>query len=261
MHADVVSMFDLSGRVALVTGSSRGLGRALARGFARAGAAVVVCSRKLDACEATVAEIEGDGGRALALAVNMSDPDAPTELVAATVAHFGRLDIVVNNAATVLDRPLDRVAIDTFNGAFDTNLLAPLLLVQAARPYLAASGHGAVLNILSIAKDSGTQDRYYYPPIKAALAQATQSLALDLGPEGIRVNAISPGTFRTDMVTKAYSEETLADRARANPLGKIGDPDELVGPALLLVSDAGAMITGTVLTVDAGATAHPAGRG
>ena len=86
-------------------------------------------------------------------------------------------------------------------------------------------------------------------------------MALDLGPEGIRVNAISPGTFRTDMVTKAYSAETLTARAAANPLGKIGDPDELVGPALLLASDAGAMITGTVLTVDAGATANPAGRG
>ena len=261
MHPELASLFDLSGRVALVTGSSRGLGRALARGFARAGAAVVVCSRKLDACEETVAEIAADGGTAHAVAVNMTDPDAPEALVAATVERFGRLDIVVNNAATELDRPLDRLAVDTFNGAFGTNLLAPLRLVQAARPHLAAGGHGAVINILSIAMVSGTPDRYYYPPIKAALAQATQSLALDLGPEGIRVNAISPGTFRTDMVTKAYSEDVLAVRATANPLGKIGDPDELVGPALLLASDAGAMITGAVLTVDAGATVAPSGRG
>ena len=256
-----MSLFDLTGRVALVTGSSRGLGRAVARGFARAGAAVVICSRKLEACEETVAEITAEGGTAHAVAVNMSDPAAPTLLVDATVGRFGRLDILVNNAATVLDRPLHRVEADTFNGAFGTNLLAPFLLVQAARPHLAASGHGAVINILSIAMAAGSPDRYYYPAIKAALAQATQSMALDLGPEGIRVNAISPGTFRTDMVTKAYSAETLTARAAANPLGKIGDPDELVGPALLLASDAGAMITGTVLTVDAGATANPAGRG
>ncbi len=208
-----------------------------------------------------MAEIHAEGGQAFAVAVNMSEPDAPTMLVQATVARFGRLDILVNNAATVLDRPLHRVQADTFHGAFGTNLLAPFLLVQAARPHLGASGHGAVINILSIAMAAGSPDRYYYPPIKAALAQATRTLALDLGPEGIRVNAISPGTFRTDMVTKAYDEETLVRRAAANPLGKIGDPAELVGPALLLASDAGAMITGAVLTVDAGATVAPSGRG
>lgn len=261
MHEALNSMFDLTGRVALVTGSSRGLGRAVARGFARAGASVVICSRKLESCQETVAEIEAEGGRALAVAVNMSDAGAPAHLVEATLAGFGRLDILVNNAATVLDRPLHRVEAETFNGAFGTNLLAPFLLVEAARPHLAKSGHGAIINILSIAMAAGSPDRYYYPPIKAALAQATRTMALDLGPEGIRVNAISPGTFRTDMVTKAYNEETLVARAAANPLGKIGDPDELVGPALLLASDAGSMITGAVLVVDAGATVAPSGRG
>ena len=188
MHAALNSLFDLTGRVALVTGSSRGLGRAVARGFARAGASVVICSRKLESCRETVVEIEADGGRALAVDVNMSDPDAPARLVAATLGGFGRLDILVNNAATVLDRPLHRVEAETFNGAFGTNLLAPFLLVEAARPHLAKSGHGAIINILSIAMAAGSPDRYYYPPIKAALAQATRSMALDLGPEGIRVN-------------------------------------------------------------------------
>lgn len=255
MHAQLERLFDLSGRVAIVTGSSRGLGRAIAGGLARAGAAVVISSRKLDACQEAVGQIEAEGGRALPVAVNMSDPAAGAQLVDAAVTRFGRLDIVVNNAATVLDRPLHRVDVDTFNGAFGTNLLSPLLLVEAAKAHLQAGGHGSVINILSIAKDSGTPDRYYYPPIKAALAQATRSLAVELGPLGIRVNAISPGTFRTDMVTKAYSEEVLAEREQTNPLRRIGDPDELVGPALLLASDAGSMITGTVLTVDAGATA------
>ena len=130
-----------------------------------------------------------------------------------------------------------------------------LTLTLVVMAHMMRQTRAAIINILSIAMVRATPDRYYYPPIKAALAQATRSLAVELGPLGIRVNAISPGTFRTDMVTKAYSEDDLAQRAATNPLRKIGDPDELVGPALLLASDAGSMITGTVLTVDAGDTA------
>jgi NAD(P)-dependent dehydrogenase (short-subunit alcohol dehydrogenase family) len=254
MHPDLSSMFDLTGRAAIVTGGSRGLGRAMALGFAKAGAQVVIASRKLESCQATVAEIEALGGTALAVATRMQEPDDVAALVAATVDRFGGISIVVNNAATVLDRPLDAVEPATFAGAFGTNLLAPMLLVQAARPHLAASGHGAVLNIVSIAADRATPNRYYYPPVKAALAQVTRSMARDLAGDRIRVNAISPGTFRTDMVTKAFDDRTLDAIARAAPLGRIGDPDELVGPALLLCSDAGSFITGEILTVDGGVT-------
>ncbi len=254
MHADLERLFDLSGRVAIVTGGSRGLGRAMAMGLAKAGAAVVIASRKLDACQEVCDEIVAAGGQALAVAVRMREADDITALVTATVERFGRLDIVVNNAATVLDRSLDTLEESTFVGAFATNLLGPLLLLQAAKPHLAAGGVGAVVNICSIAMEGGTPDRYYYPPIKAALAQATKSLAIDLGPLGIRVNAISPGTFRTDMVTKAFDDDELNRRSAAVPLGRIGDPAELVGPCLLLVSDAGSYLTGEVITVDAGAT-------
>jgi NAD(P)-dependent dehydrogenase (short-subunit alcohol dehydrogenase family) len=255
MHADLSSLFDLTGRTAIVTGGSRGLGRAMAIGFAKAGANVVVASRKLDSCQEAVAEIESLGARGLAVATRMQEPADVQALVDATVAHFGGISIVVNNAATVLDRPLDQVQPDTFAGAFATNLLAPMLLVQAARPHLAASGHGAVLNIILIAADRATPDRYYYPPVKAGLAQVTRSMARDLAGEGIRVNAISPGTFRTDMVTKAFDDRTLDAVARSTPVGRIGDPAELVGPALLLCSDAGSFVTGEVVTVDGGATA------
>ncbi|MEO1064938.1 MAG: glucose 1-dehydrogenase [Actinomycetota bacterium] len=244
--------FDLTGRIALVTGGSRGLGRAVALGFAAAGARVVVASRKLDACEAVVAEIEAGGGAAAATTVSMGDPDSVEALVETCVERFGGLGIVVNNAATVLDRGIDRLAPDTFRGAFETNLLGPLLLVQAAIPHLEASGHGSVINVASTAAFAPSPGRYLYPPAKAALAQATTSLARDLGPRGIRVNAVSPGTFRTDMVTRAFDEPMLDRIAGMTALGRIGDPDEIVGPMLLLASDAGSMITGEVLTVDAG---------
>ena len=244
--------FDLTGRVALITGGSRGLGRAVALGFAAAGAQVMVASRQLDACEAVADEITAAGGTAAATAVSMQDPDSVAAAVEACVARFGGLGIVVNNAATVLDRPIDRVDPDTFRGAFDTNLLGPLLLVQAAIPHLEASGHGSVINVVSTAAFAPSPGRYLYPPVKAALAQATTSLACDLGPRGIRVNAVSPGTFRTDMTTKAFDEAMLDRIAAMTALRRIGDPDELVGPMLLLASDAGSMITGEVLTVDAG---------
>ena len=189
MHADLSALFDLSGRTAIVTGGSRGLGRAMALGFAKAGANVVIASRKLDSCQSVVAAIEALGGPGLAVATRMQEPDDVAALVAATVERFGGISIVVNNAATVLDRPLDGVEPATFAGAFGTNLLAPMLLVQAARPHLAASGHGAVLNIISIAADRATPDRYYYPPVKAALAQVTRSMARDLAGEACELDA------------------------------------------------------------------------
>ena len=255
MHADLARLFDLSGRVAVVTGGSRGLGRAMALGFAKAGASVVVASRKLDACQAVVDEVTALGGQGLALAVRMQEPDEVRALVDVTVARFGRLDVVVNNAATVLDRTLEALDADAFVGAQTVNLLGPLLLVQAAAPHLAAGGHGSVINISSIAATRATPTRYLYPPIKAALLQATRSLATHLGPQGVRVNAIVPGTFLTDMVRKAYDDEALARMSRLVPIGRLAEPDEIVGPALMLASDAGSYVTGTVLVLDGGATA------
>lgn len=254
MHSDISRLVDLSGRVALVTGGSRGLGRAMALGFAKAGAAVVVASRKADACESVVADVTALGGQGMAVAVRMQEADEVRALVEAAVARFGRLDIVVNNAATVLDRTLEALTPDTFRGAFDTNLLGPMLLVQAAVPHLAENGVGSVINISSIAAVRATPTRYLYPPVKSAMLQVTRSLAVHLAPQRIRVNAIMPGTFRTDMVEKAYSPEQLEGTARMTPLGRVADPDEIVGPSLFLASDMASFVTGTVLTVDGGAT-------
>lgn len=255
MHPELASLFDLRGRTAIVTGGSRGLGRAMATGLARAGANVVIASRKFESCQQTAAAIEADGGTAMAHAVRMTEPADLAPLVDATVARFGGIDIVVNNAATVLDRTLADLDQQAFIGAFTTNLLTPLLLVQAARPHLAASCHGAVLNIVSIAAFAASPGRYLYPPVKAALAQATATLARDLAPEQIRVNAISPGTFRTDMVTKAFDGPMIDRIASSTPLRRVPDAAEIVGPALFLCSDAASFVTGEVLTVDGGSTA------
>jgi NAD(P)-dependent dehydrogenase (short-subunit alcohol dehydrogenase family) len=248
VHADLAKRFDLTGRTAIVTGGSRGLGRAMALGFASAGANVVIASRKLDACQLVVDQITEAGGNALAASVQMSDPSSLAGLVEASMQRFGGISILVNNGLDALDQ-------DSFVGAFTTNLLSPLLLIQAARPHLAASGHGSIINIVSIAMDRSAPNRYLYPPVKAGLAQTTRTLAVELATDNIRVNAISPGTFRTDMVTKAMNDKVLERVASVTPLRRIGDPDELVGPALLLASDAGSFITGVVLTVDGGATA------
>lgn len=251
VHPDLDRLFDLTGRVAIVTGGSRGLGRAIALGLAKAGATVVVASRKLEACEQVVEEILALGSSGLAVAVRMQNADDITVLVDTTIGSLGRLDIVVNNAGTVLDRTLVNVDAESFHGAFTTNLLGPMLLVQAAAPHLAAGGHGSVINISSIAAVMPTPQRYLYPPAKAAMLQMTKSMAVDLAP--VRVNAIMPGTFRTDMVTKAFTDEQLDNQGRLHiPLGRIAEPDELVGSALYLASDASSFVTGTVLAVDGG---------
>ena len=254
MHQDIERLVDLRERVAIVTGGSRGLGRAMALGLARAGARVVVASRKVEACDAVVDEIRSLGGEGLAVAARMQEPDDLDALVSASVQHFGRLDIVINNAATVLDRSLEALTKETFDGAFGTNLLGPLLLTRAAAPHLATNGVGSVINISSIAAVRATPTRYLYPAIKTALLQHTKSLAVHLAPQRIRVNAIMPGTFRTDMVEKAYSEEQLEETAANTPLGRVAHPTELVGPALFLASDMSSYVTGAVLTVDGGQT-------
>jgi len=254
MHSDLDRLVDLTGRVAIVTGGSRGLGRAMAIGLAKAGASVVVASRKVDACQEVVDEIVSLGGRATAIPVRMQEHEDIEALVATAVARLGRLDIVVNNAATVLDRSLEAMTPEAFNGAFSTNLLGPLLLTKAAAPHLAEHGVGAILNISSIAAVRATPARYLYPAVKSALLQHTRSLAVHLAPQSIRVNAIMPGTFRTDMVEKAYTEDQLAETAGHTPLGRVAEPTELVGPALFLVSDMSSYVTGAVLTVDGGQT-------
>jgi NAD(P)-dependent dehydrogenase (short-subunit alcohol dehydrogenase family) len=254
--AALARLFDLQGRVAVVTGGTRGIGRAIAEGFVCAGANVVVASRKPDAC----AEAERDlgalgGGDALGVATHTGDLDAVERLVAAAVERFGSLDIVVNNAANALTQPLGQVTPEAWQKSFDVNLRGPVFLVQAALPYLEASPHAAVVNVISAGAFLFSAHVAMYGAAKAALMAFTRSMAADFAPKGIRVNALAPGTVDTDMV-RANTPEAQQAMAHASFMRRAAHPDEMVGPALYLASDAASFMTGQVLLVDGGLTPH-----
>lgn len=248
-------LFDLSGRVAIITGGTRGIGRAIAEGFVAAGASVVVASRKADACARTEAELIELGGEALGVPTHLGDLDAVEALVAATVERFGGVDIVVNNAATALAQPLGEFTPDAWAKVFDVNLRGPVFLVQAALPYLDASPHAAVVNVISAGAFLFSAPVAMYSAAKAALMSFTRSMAADFAPRGIRVNALAPGTVDTDMVRSA-GPEAAARMAAAGFMRRAADPDEMVGPALFLASDASSYVTGQVVLADGGLVPH-----
>lgn len=244
-------LFDLSGRVAVVTGGTRGIGRSIAEGLLLAGADVVVASRKADACAETQAALEGLGGNALGVPTHLGEPDDLKALVDATVDRFGGVDIVVNNAATALAQMIEDITPEAWQKVFDVNLRGPVLLVQAAIPHLRASEHGAVVNVISVGAFLYSSYTSMYASAKAGLLSYTRSMAAEFAPDGIRVNALAPGTVDTDMV-RANPPEAQERMANAALLRRAALPDELVGPALLLASDAGSFITGQCLVVDGG---------
>ncbi|HMQ26103.1 MAG TPA: glucose 1-dehydrogenase [Acidimicrobiales bacterium] len=250
-RAQLDQLFDLSGRVALVTGGTRGIGRSIAEGFAAAGADVVVASRKADACAETQAALEAMGGNALGLPTHLGEPGDLRALVDATVDRFGGVDIVVNNAATALAQMIEDITPDAWQKVFDVNLRGPVLLVQAALPHLRASEHASVINVVSVGAFLFSTYTSMYASAKAGLLQYTRSMAAEFAPDGIRVNALAPGTVDTDMV-RANPPEAQERMAQAALLRRAAHPDELVGPALLLASDAGSFVTGQCLVVDGG---------
>lgn len=249
------SLFDLTGRVAIVTGGSRGIGRAMAGAFATLGARVVVASRKADACGTAAAEIRSAGGQAIGVPVHMGDLDSVGELVATTVAAYGGVDIVVNNAANPLALPVGEWTPEAWEKSLGVNLRGPAFLVQEALPYLKVSEHAAVVNVLSAAVYLRSEYRGLYAIGKTGLAAMTRVMAGELAPFGIRVNALAPGSFDTYMMRQTSPD--AQDRMRdASPLKRIADVREIIGPALLLVSDAGSYMTGQVVSVDGGLTVH-----
>lgn len=249
------SLFDLGGRVAIVTGGTRGIGRAIAEGFVAAGAKVVVASRKEDACAETEAHLASMGGEALGLPTHLGELDSLRPLVERTLDRFGRLDIVVNNAANALRQDIGRFTPEAWEKSFAVNLRGPVFLVQEALPHLEKSPCAAVLNVVSVGAFLASPFQAIYGSAKAALLHFTRSMAADFAPRGIRVNALAPGTVDTDMV-RNNPPEVQKMMAAASAMKRAASPDEMVGPALFLVSDAASFVTGQVVIADGGLVTH-----
>jgi NAD(P)-dependent dehydrogenase (short-subunit alcohol dehydrogenase family) len=253
--AALESLFDVSDRVAIVTGGTRGIGRAVAEGFVSAGAKVVVASRKADACAETEAHLRAMGGDALGVPTHMGELDALHDLVARTVDTFGAVDIVVNNAANALAQPLGQFTPDAWQKSFDVNLRGPVFLIQEALPYLERSAHAAIVNVISAGAFLFSANVAMYSSGKAGMMSFTRAMAAEFAARGIRVNALAPGTVDTDMVrnTPPAAQEAMA---KASHLARAASPDEMVGPVLFLASDASSFMTGQVLLVDGGLVPH-----
>jgi NAD(P)-dependent dehydrogenase (short-subunit alcohol dehydrogenase family) len=247
-----IPTLDATGKVVIVTGASKGLGRAMALGFAEAGADVVVASRKLGPCAAVAKEVRAMGRRALAVSCHVGDWDQCAALVDATVAEFGRLDVLVNNAGIAPVPPsLIDVTSDLFDKTIAVNLKGPLRLTALAAAHMPAGG--SIVNISSKASLHPTPFTVVYAAAKAGLNALTQAAASEFGPRGIRVNAIVCGTFHTDSLHASLPTAQLQDQMATNVgLGRIADAHEIVGTALFLASDASSYLTGELISLDGG---------
>jgi len=246
--------FDLTGRVAVVTGASRGIGEAIARGFAQHGAQVVVSSRKQDGCEAVAAAINADGGKAVALACHIGDMAALTTLFETVQAKFGRLDVLVNNAAT---NPYYGHILDTDLGAFqktvDVNIRGYFYSSVLAGKIMRGQGSGSIINIASVNAVRPAPLQGIYSITKGAVLNMTKAFAKECGPDGIRCNAILPGLVRTKFASALFEDKKQYEYFIGNsPLRRAGEPPDLAGAAVFLASDASAYVTGEFLVVDGG---------
>lgn len=252
----MATSFDLSDRVAIVTGGSRGLGRAIAEGFADAGAAVVIASRKETTCREVAHGIVARGGRAVAVPTHVGRAAQVDELVGTTVDQLGGIDIVVNCAANPLGGPVEGITAEAFDASFRTNVAGPALLSAAALPHLRRSEHASVINVITVGAFAGAEHLALYTASKAALWNLTRTMAKEWGPSGVRVNAIAPGPFETDMMAPTFDVPEFRQQiVDSTILGRVAAPSEIVGAALLLASDAGSYMTGSCIVVDGGVMA------
>lgn len=247
--------FDLNDRVAIVTGGSRGIGRAIAETYAACGAAVVIASRKAGACESVAASIRDAGGRAIAVPTHAGRIDELGTLVERTVDQLGGVDIVVNNAANALGMPIGTVSPEAWESSYGVNLRGPLFLVQHALPHLIASGRGNIVNVISAGAFTHGTYLSMYCSAKAAVLQMTRAMAAELVGHGIRANALAPGTTDTDMV-RNNDEAAQRQMANAGLIKRMAAPEEIANGALFLASDAASFMTGQVLVIDGGMTTH-----
>ncbi len=249
-------LFDLSGRVALVTGGSKGLGKAMARVFAEAGADVVISSRHEDELKRAAAEIaEGTQAKVTYLVADMTQRADVKKLAEEALAAKGRVDILVNNAGSNVPQPIDEITDEAWDRIVELNLTSCMALTRDLVPQMKERKWGRVIHISSIMGLASKDARNSYSATKSALLGLARASALDLGPYNITVNCIAPGPFLTDLPGTLLSPEQKKALADRTALGRWGDPRELAGPALLLASEAGSYVSGTVLVVDGGSLA------
>ncbi len=253
LRRDGLAAFSLSGKVAVVTGSGRGLGQAMAEGLAAAGAAVVTCARSLHEAEHVAVRISSAGGQALGVLVDVTQRHSCAALLERIVATFGRIDVLVNNAGVELVRPADEHTEEDWHQTLTTNLIGGFHCAQLAAARMRVQGRGgSIINVSSIASTVAMPGLAAYGAAKAAINQLTRTLASEWAASGIRVNAIAPGYM--DHCMRDGGMTPIARVASVTPLGRRGRPEELVGPVVFLASDAAAYVTGAILFVDGGTT-------
>ena len=251
-----MELFNLKGKVAIITGSSRGIGRAIAERLAEAGARVVISSRKAEPCEAVAAAIRKAGREAVAIPCNISDKLQLQRLVDETHKAFGPVDILVANAASnPYFGPSAGMPDEVFTKVMNNNVLSAHWLCHMVRPDMAAKKDGAIVIVSSIGGLRATAELGVYGISKAADMALGRNLALEFGPDNIRVNCIAPGLVKTDFARALYEDDNRRKAVEAGtPLRRLGDPDDIAGIAVLLASRAGAFITGQVIVADGGVT-------
>jgi NAD(P)-dependent dehydrogenase (short-subunit alcohol dehydrogenase family) len=251
-----MTLFDLTGKVAVVTGSSRGIGKAIVERFAEHGAKVVVSSRKIEPCRAVADALNAKygAGTALAVAANISSKADLASLVAAANEAFGRIDIVVCNAASnPYYGPMAGIGDDQFRKILESNIIANHWLISMVVPQMAERKDGAIIIVSSIGGLRGSEVIGAYCISKAADIQMARNLAREYGPSNIRVNCIAPGLIQTDFAKALWDDPDTLKRATANaPLRRIGQPDEIAGTAVFLAAKAGSFITGQTIVADGG---------
>lgn len=253
----VRELFNMTGRTAIITGGSVGLGRQMAEGLAEMGANVVLCARKKERCERAAEEIQRLGVKALALGCDVKNPVEVKAVVDATLNTFGRIDILINNAGTSWGAPIEEMRLEHWNKVLETNLTGTFLFCQAAGKSMVAQRRGKIINIASVAGLGGSPPEFHaigYHASKGGVIVLTKDLACKWGMHNIQVNAIAPGWFPTGMsqVLMERNKDALLSRI---PLNRFGSDDDLKGAAVFLASDASDFVTGHVLVVDGGQSA------